>query len=86
MAELFLVEHIAKFTQNIHVYQVKYLNKRNLNKEKHFQSLKSDFPTYKLYKIFMFLTDFSKVVTIFQKLRKVVSKFYELCKVFSHFC
>ena len=60
------------------VYQLKYLNKRNL--KKNFQALKSDLPICKLRKIFVSLKDFPKVIDESQKLYKVVCSFYKLHK------
>ena len=49
-----------KYSRNIYVYQLKYLNKRNLNKE-NAQVLKSDLPKYKLHKVFEGLVALQKV-------------------------
>ena len=82
MAEFFLAEYIAKFTtQNIHVYNVKYLNKWNLS-NKNFQALQSDLPIHKLCKIFTGLIDFSKVAGNSHELRKLLANFTNFVKFF----
>ena len=69
-----------KYSRNIYVYQLKYLNECNLNKEKF--SGKSDLPIYELHKVFAGLTDFPKVIGESHKLCKVVRNFCELHKRF----
>ena len=82
-----------KYSQNVYVYQLKYMNEWNL--KENFQALKSDLPTYKVHKVFAGLTDFVKVIgkphellkgfCESHKLCKVVGKFYQLCKVIRKF-
>ena len=71
-----------KYSQNIYVYQERYLNEWNL---KNFHVFKSDLRIQKLHKAFAARTDFPKVIVelVFEK---VVCEFFELCKVFSNFC
>ena len=69
-----------KYSQNIYVYQLKYLNKWNLNKEKLSGKLKSDLPIYKLLKVFAGLTEFPKIIGESHELCRVVRSFYELHK------
>ena len=69
-----------KYSQNIYVYQLKYLNEWNL--KKNFQTLKSDLPIYKLHKVFAGLMDFTKVIDESHKLCKFVHSFYKLLKFF----
>ena len=68
-----------KYSQNIYVYQLKYLNDWNLIK-KSFQALKSDLQIYKLHKVFAGLTDFPKVLDESHKLCEVVRSFHKLHK------
>ena len=82
-----------KYLRNIYVYQLKYLNEWNLKKD--FQALKSGVQSANFIKFLQVLrafqkllaspTTFIKVVCESHELRKVARKFYELCKVFSHF-
>ena len=65
-----------KYSQNIFVYQLKYLNESNSNIE-NFQALKSNLPIYKFLK-FVRLTNFPKVIGESHKLCKVVHSFYEV--------
>ena len=69
-----------KYSQNIYVYQLKYLNEWKLNKKKNFQALKSDLPTYKHHIVFARLMDFLKVIGESHELCKLVRSFYELHK------
>ena len=69
-----------KYSQNVYVYQLKYMNEWNL--KENFQALKFDLPTYKVHKVFAGLTDFVKVIGKPHELCKVVRCFYELHKRF----
>ena len=51
-----------KYSWNIYVYQLKYLNEWNLIIKKNFQALNSDFPIYKVHKVFAGLMNFAKVI------------------------
>ena len=83
-----------KYSRNIYIYQLKYLNKPNL--KKNFQALKSDLPIYKLHKVFAGLTDYPKVIGKPHKLLKmfvastnfikVVSESHKLHTVLGEFC
>ena len=66
---------LEKYSRNIYVYQLKYLNEWNL--KKNFQALKSDLPIYKLHKVFVGLTDFPEVIGKSTNFVKVVCKSHE---------
>ena len=50
-----------KYSRNIYVYQLKYLNKSNLNREKTFRHLNPTFQSANFIKFLPSLTDFPKV-------------------------
>ena len=68
-----------KYSQKIYVYQLKYLKKWNLNKEK-LSGTYNDLLIYKLLKVFAGYTEFPKVIGESHELCRVVHSFYELHK------